>query len=250
MSGCRLNASVKDFLLLLANSPLSTIAASNAGLTGEVPDLTDVYASVDSILYGHWRSKLSQTLQGLDVSSNKLTALTVVPAGLRVDLSNNRIPLMVTPSAVAAATSRQIDVWLEGTQIANPEQLGQLLARELRLQDNYTRTVGSFACRELAQPWLRITPELFMPEEMCGCRAGYTGHATSCSPCPENTYSSEAWTRNPCCFGVQCDVSAGHGKSKLYLGVILNMLVCALEPGSEFASMQGVPSKQQIKQSR
>ena len=197
VTGCRLNAALKDFLLPLANSPLSTVAASSAGLTGEVLDLAGIAASVDGDLYSSWISKLSMTLQGLDVSSNSIAALTAVPARLRVDLGNNKIPVVITPSAVTVATRRQVELWLEGTQIGHPEELGQLLAHELRLQDNYTRTVGGFACRELVLPWLRITPELFMPEEMCGCRAGYTGHAITCSPCPANTYSSASWTCNP-----------------------------------------------------
>ena len=189
---------MKDFLLPLANTPLSTIAASSAGLSGEVPDLAaGIGAIVDGASYSAWTGKLSTTLQGLDVSSNSITGLPAVPANLRVDLGNNKIPVVVTPSAVVATTRRQVDMRLESTELANPGQLVQLLSRELRLQDNYTRIVGGFACRELVLPWLRITPELFMPEEMCGCRAGYTGHAITCSPCPANTYSSASWTCNP-----------------------------------------------------
>ena len=200
VSGCRLNASVTDLLSPLANSPVATIAASSAGLTGDVPDLADLDARVDGKWEGQWVSKLSRTLQALDLSGNNLTALTVLPASLRVDVSRNKIPLAVTPFALATATSRQVDMWLEGTQMANPGELRQLLQHELRLEVNYTRIVGGFACRELVEPWLRITPELFMPENMCACRAGYKGHATRCSPCPVNTYSNASWTRNAHAF--------------------------------------------------
>ena len=201
VSGCQLNASVRDFLLPLANTPLSTIAASSAGLTGDVADLAGITAIVDGFSYSSWTSKLSMTLQAIDISSNSIGALTGVPARLRVDLGNNRIALVVTRSVVAAATSRQVELWLEGTRIKNPEELGQLLPRELRPQDKFTTRTGStFACRELVLPWLRITPELFMPEEMCACRAGYTGHATTCTPCPADTYSGESWPCNDNAF--------------------------------------------------
>ena len=189
---------MKDLLVPLANSPLATIVAASSGITGEVPDLSDLDALVENTWQSQWMSKLSRTLQALDLSSNSVTALTVVPASLRVDLSTNKIPLRVSASALATATSRQVEVWLEGTQVANPGELGQLLPRELRLQDNYTRIVGGFACRELVKPWLRITPELFMPESMCACRAGYQGHATRCSPCPVDTYTNESWPCNAC----------------------------------------------------
>ena len=191
MSGCPLKSSVSNLLLPLSNTPLVTISASNAELTGEVPDLAAVRANVDKSWRTHWVSKLSQTLQALDVSSNKLTSLTALPACIRVDVSKNRIPLFLAPSIPVAATSRQVDMLLEGTRVANPEDLRQLLPHELRLQEKFTRIGGDFACRELLEPWLRITPELFMPEAMCGCRAGYKGHGANCSLCPANTYSSE-----------------------------------------------------------
>ena len=195
---------MKDFLFPLANSPLTTIAASSAALTGEVPDLATLSARVDGVWYSPWLSRLSQTLQVLDLSWNSLMSLTAVPASLRVDLSKNRVILDVAPSALAAATTRKVEVWLEGTQMANSGQLRQLLPQELRLQNNYTRTSGGFACRELVEPWLRVTPELFMPAEMCACRPGYMGHATSCSPCPANTYSNESRTCNA--HGFVCSI--------------------------------------------
>ena len=207
MSGCPLNATVKDLLIPLANSPLATIVASSAGITGEVPDLSDLDALVDNAWQSQWMSKLSRTLQALDLSSNSVTALTVIPASLRVDLSHNQVPLRLSPSALVTATSKQVELWLEGTELANPGDLEELLANELRLQQNYTRMVAGSACRELLKPWLRITPELFMPLQMCSCRAGYWGHATHCSPCPVDTYSSEPWLCDQC-FSVLHAVSA------------------------------------------
>ena len=196
MSGCRLNANVKDLLILLASSPLATIAASDAALTGDVPDLAALDAYVYNVWYPRWVSTLSQTLQALDVSSNSLASVRVLPASLRVDLSKNRIPLFLAPSILVTATSRQVELWLEDLKIANPEELRQLLPHELRLQQKFTRILGDSACRELVEHWIRITPELFMPEAMCGCRAGFNGNGTNCSPCPANTYSSESRTWN------------------------------------------------------
>ena len=196
VSGCPLNASLKDLLIPFANTPLATIAASNASLTGEVPDLAAVDAWVDGAYYSQWKSKLSQTLQTVDMSSNGLTSLAAVPAGVRVEVRSNVIPLRVAPAALVTATRRQVEVWLEGTKVANPEQLEQLLPNELQLQETFTRFGDDFACRALAQPWLRITPELFMPQHMCGCRAGHKGHGTSCSPCPADSFSNVSWRWN------------------------------------------------------
>ena len=99
----------KDFLFPLANTPLATILACRAGLTGEVPDLaTPLDTSVDGVWYNPWVSRLSQTLQVLDLSWNNVTSLIAVPASLRVDLSKNRVMLNAAPSALAFATTRRI----------------------------------------------------------------------------------------------------------------------------------------------
>ena len=35
-----------------------------------------------------------------------------------------------------------------------------------------------------------MSPNLFLPLDMCGCRPGYAGTGTNCSVCPANTFNS------------------------------------------------------------
>ena len=193
VSGCRLNGALEDLLLPLADTALTVLLASHAGLDGAMPNLADMRAMKDHVIYSNWlNSKLAGSLQVMDLSSNRLSTISFLPASVRAVLSDNTVPLAVAASVLQKAVQLDIEVWLRGTNLKNPAELQQLLPHELLLQKSYAVSAGSnFACRELVNPLLQVTPHIFMPEDMCGCRPGYAGFATSCAPCAENTYSTE-----------------------------------------------------------
>ena len=193
VSGCPLNGALEDLLLPLANTALTALSASGAGLHGSMPNLASMDAQVDRGTYSTWSGKLAASLQVVDLSSNHLSSMPFLPASVRVVLDDNAVPLAIAKSVLQKAVRLDIEVWLRGTRLKNPEELQQLLPQELLLQKSYAASDGSnFACRQLVNPLVQVTPHMFMPENMCGCRPGYTGFATSCAVCAEKTYSSDA----------------------------------------------------------
>jgi len=67
----------------------------------------------------------------------------------------------------------------------------QLLQKELKLQDSRSvsnKTEG-WACALPVAGTLRITPQLFLPEDMCACQAGFYGHGINCTACSPNTFA-------------------------------------------------------------
>ena len=191
VSGCQLNGSLADLLVPLADTPATSIAASGCGLSGAVPNLIEMSVRLNGIAYASFRTKLAQSLQTLDISANRLSSIASLPAALRVDLRQNAVPLKVKPYTLQEAVQRGIELWLDGTALQNPEDLQYLVNHVLRLRPEFAKSRWSFACRELVEPTLRVTPHIFMPEEMCACQAGFHGFATNCSPCPSDTYSTE-----------------------------------------------------------
>lgn len=176
------------------------IAASGCGLSGAVPDIRSMAAVVDKLTYGTWLSNLAKTLQVLDLSHNRIGSLASLPATLRMDLSHNAAPLLVMESVFVDAVRDRVDLWFVDTQLSNANDMQKLMSAELKLQKDYSRIRDGFACQEFQEPVLQVTPELFMPEQMCACRAGYMGSATNCSPCLENTYASATGTLQRNCF--------------------------------------------------
>ncbi|CAK9040803.1 unnamed protein product [Durusdinium trenchii] len=187
---CRLNASIEDLLYPLLDSSLVTVGASACGLVGDVPHLSGVAARKDGMAFSKYYGKLAQSLQVLDLSSNRLASLPAVPVATRLVLSQNEIPITVTPSALAEALRKGAEVWLEHAEVANWQELELSLPKELQLQETFGETREGFACKQLVEPLLRVTPSVFMPERMCACQPGYKGSAIHCSPCQDNTYTN------------------------------------------------------------
>ena len=63
--------------------------------------------------------------------------------------------------------------------------LGQT-AGFLRSVSNKTE---GWACALPVAGTLRITPQLFLPEDMCACQAGFYGHGINCTACSPNTFA-------------------------------------------------------------
>ena len=52
------------------------------------------------------------------------------------------------------------------------------------------RHAEGYTCTNFVVPTLRVTPELFLPEDMCTCQKGYSGRGASCEAnAPAQVYS-------------------------------------------------------------
>ena len=177
-------------LLPLAGTPVTNIAAARCGLTGSMVDLSMVDARVDGSGFW-WNSILGQSLQVLDLRHNNLKEVGTVHTKIRMDISHNGEALTVRPNVIQKAVKDGIDLWLFNTEISNREELHNLLMNELALDEIWVDSTKSYACRNLVAPNLRVSPHLFLPLNMCGCRPGYAGTGTNCSVCPANTFNSQ-----------------------------------------------------------
>jgi len=192
VSRCRFRGTLAQLLVPLAETALTSIAAAGNGLQGDMPNLNTMRIEVDGSLFEVWSSLLSESLRALDLSGNNITSLSILPLKLlRFDLSSNMRPLLISPLVLTEAVKKEVDLNLFRTRLANREEVKPLLQKELKLQE--TRSApeenAGYACIDLAASNLRVTPDRFLPEQMCACRPGHRGFGINCSSCPSNTFS-------------------------------------------------------------
>ncbi|CAK8995706.1 Leucine-rich repeat receptor-like serine/threonine-protein kinase RGI4 (Protein RECEPTOR OF RGF1 2) (Protein RGF1 INSENSITIVE 4) (Protein STERILITY-REGULATING KINASE MEMBER 2) [Durusdinium trenchii] len=187
---CRLNASIEDLLYPLLDSSLVTVGASACGLVGDVPHLSGVAARKDGMAFSKYYGKLAQSLQVLDLSSNRLASLPAVPVATRLVLSQNEIPITVTPSALAEALRKGAEVWLEHAEVANWQELELSLPKELQLQETFGETREGFACKQLVEPLLRVTPR-YTGILCSNCAEGYRATQNECKECTDARHISK-----------------------------------------------------------
>lgn len=187
-----MNGTVSDLLLPLARTPLSKIVASRCNLHGDVPQLDAIKsATIGSVTLASWRSPLADTLQTIDLSNNYITALDTLPSTVRVDLHGNKVALNVGRKALLQA-ARGVELNLKRVNLSNPTEARELLSKEITLAEAWTLTKESegYVCKDFVQDSIRVTPELFLPNEMCNCTKGYAGTGTNCSSCPADSFSA------------------------------------------------------------
>ncbi|CAE7618200.1 ESAG8C [Symbiodinium sp. CCMP2592] len=192
VSRCLFRGTVAQLLVPLAETPLASIAAAGNGLQGDMPNLNAMRLEVDGALFEVWGSLLSESLRALDLSGNNVTSLSILPLKLlRMDLSRNMGPLVISPLVLTEAVKKEVDLNLYRTRLANREEVEPLLRKELKLQETRSppEENAGYACIDLAATNLRVTPDRFLPEQMCVCRPGHKGFGTNCSSCPANTFS-------------------------------------------------------------
>ena len=132
MSSCSLNGSVAELLLPLAATPITRLSAADCGLHGELPALNALAVRVDGSRWEAWSSTLGEALQELDLSKNSIARLHSPPAGLRLlSLGHNAIPMTIDNVALAEAIRSRLDLNLQGTELANREEVRRLLGKEL-----------------------------------------------------------------------------------------------------------------------
>ena len=50
---------------------------------------------------------------------------------------------------------------------------------------------GGYACHDILTKSFLVTPEDFLPEQLCKCAPGWAGLGANCSRCPSNTFSND-----------------------------------------------------------
>ncbi|CAE7391857.1 RLK7 [Symbiodinium natans] len=212
---CPLNGSVAQLLLPLAATPIASLAASGCGLHGEVPALDMMQVQIDKTIFTSWSSMLKETLHALDISSNAVTSLYSLPSTLQLDLRHNTVPLTIGSQTLAEAAHLRLDLNLEGTQLANREEVRTLLGTELELSKSrsYANETGGYICAGFTLASLHVTPDLFLPDDMCVCLQGYQGTGTMCKTCPASTFAAEEGQTR--CEPCPANSSAPQGSSSL-----------------------------------
>ena len=116
VSRCRFRGTLAQLLVPLAETALTSIAAAGNGLQGEMPNLNAMRLEVDGTRYEVWGSVLSESLRALDLSENNLTSLSILPLKLlRIDVSRNMGPLVISPVVLAEAVKTEVDLNLYRT---------------------------------------------------------------------------------------------------------------------------------------
>ena len=193
VSGCPLRGSLQDLLLILAASPaVSRVVADGSNLTGSVRSERLERVHVNGVTRNVWTSLLSQSLQNLEVSNNQISAVEALLPSTHLGLARNGGPLRLANGLLQEALSKAVSVDLQGTSLTDasrPEHLltnGALQITERIIMSDERRGI---ACRGLVSSTLQVSPDLFLPDRLCGCLAGWQGSGVSCRMCPPNWYS-------------------------------------------------------------
>ncbi|CAK9032585.1 unnamed protein product [Durusdinium trenchii] len=183
VSGSQLNLTTQELLEPLKFTRITRLLAANCALHGSVP-------SLKGWPFGR---TLSGSLQVLDLSHNRMDAVSAdswLPK-IRLDLSHNAHPLRVSAEVLRRVIKSGMELWLTRTELANRDEVMGLWQTELSPQEAWTpRPSQGFECQDLSNPNLRVTPELFLPEQMCSCSPGFFGKGADCQQCSNGTYSA------------------------------------------------------------
>lgn len=135
-----------------------------------------------------WR----RNLLTLDLSQNNISELADLPVEPnlgRVSLRENA-PLRVAPGVLAKALSQEIILDLSETLLVNTEEAERL---PWKITDVFVfrNQTGGYACKDVVNSEIKVTPSKFLPQRWCTCQAGWFGSGATCRICPENTFSDE-----------------------------------------------------------
>ncbi|CAK9044458.1 T-complex protein 1 subunit gamma (TCP-1-gamma) (CCT-gamma) (Chaperonin subunit CCTV gamma) [Durusdinium trenchii] len=201
LSGCPVNSSMEALLMPLAMSSLTVIKAASAGLFGEVPKLQGRvcthYVSADKACYLQevpFRLPFYHTLRILDFSENLVTiAEPPFAVGSRVLLRGIH-GLRLGRNFLAAAVGWQVMLDMRWSELENQEGALELLTEGIMKcteSFDFRDDQAGFACRELVEGTLQVTPSKFLPDRLCRCVPGWHGTGAACIRCPQGTFSEQ-----------------------------------------------------------
>eukprot|EP00913_Durusdinium_trenchii_P028057 g26305.t1 len=201
LSGCPVNSSMEALLMPLAMSSLTVIKAASAGLFGEVPKLQGRvcthYVSADKACYLQevpFRLPFYHTLRILDFSESLVTiAEPPFAVGSRVLLRGIH-GLRLGRNFLAAAVGWQVMLDMRWSELENQEGALELLTEGIMKcteSFDFRDDQAGFACRELVEGTLQVTPSKFLPDRLCRCVPGWHGTGAACIRCPQGTFSEQ-----------------------------------------------------------
>ena len=204
MSDCPLNGPVADLLLpLRASGHLARMVARRANLSGHLPDIACLREGrVDGVLYSSYCGlPLSTSLQTLDLSGNKITAVDALNVQASVSLADNQ-RMAFAKGILEDALKHNLQLELTGTDVTHLEGISRLVvtgALNMTAQPTTINATGGYGCHDVASSSLKVSPHLFFPEGLCACLEGYQGQGTQCRQCTPGFFS-EAFnsTCRPC----------------------------------------------------
>ena len=180
--------------MLAASKALAKISARSSNLSGALPDLGDLsLVEVDGGRYGKYRTPLSNSLQVLDLSRNRIQRVEGLNAQSLLSLAGNA-NVDITRGLLRAALQNGIRLDLTDVALTNVSEARKLLAtKALSRTDGRTITdaKGGFSCYGLQSALLQVTPARFLPSTLCGCQPGWHGSGVDCKPCSKDHYSDE-----------------------------------------------------------
>jgi len=197
VSGCPLSGKVEDFFRILVHATrISQISASGCNLTGTLKDpssfrLDDAFGST-----------VKDSLLVLDVSNNSIQHVECLPRRAKIMLSHNNRPLNFSHRVLAQASDNKQELDLRGSRLASFDETHELWMQgkfnwttELSAR-NTTAGYGCFGLDPASTTLLGFGPDL-LPDEMCGCLAGFFGKGTTCALCNDTSYN-EGFNQSSC----------------------------------------------------
>ncbi|CAE7718680.1 SIK1 [Symbiodinium sp. CCMP2456] len=194
VSRCLVHGPVEDLLWPLAASPcLVKLAAAGNNLTGPLPDFENMHlVSVNGDIRKHYKSFLSSVLQSLDLSGNQLDRIEGLVAGTLLALRDNTLPVTFAAGVLQQALDRSVHLDLTGVTLSNSDEAMLLFAKQRIKTTRLVATtdiVNGFACFDLQDSVLQVTPDRFLPQLLCGCSPGHSGLGTYCLKCSAGRYN-------------------------------------------------------------
>ena len=197
VSNIPMNGLAERFLTMLGECPtLSTIKASNCSLKGTVPNLGKLAGKVDGVMYTGWISPLSGSLQNLDLGANDISEVSSLPMKIQsVSFAKMKTRVHFQKGVLRDASSKKILLDLSGVRLMNSSEAADMWQHEeLRSTSQFTMIdkTNGFQCKDLEGSSLRVTPHLFLPNQLCQCLVGWIGTGAACRKCPKDTFRDEA----------------------------------------------------------
>ena len=188
-----MNGLAERFLTMLGECPsLSTIKASNCSLKGTVPNLGKLPVKGDGIVRAAWVSSLSESLQNLDLGANDISEVSGLPVKIQsLSLAKMNTGVHFQKGVLRDASSKKILLDLSGVRLMNSSEAADMWqGEELRGTSQFSMIdkANGFQCKDLEGSSLRVTPHMFLPNQLCQCLVGWIGTGAACQKCPKDTF--------------------------------------------------------------
>ncbi|CAE7599876.1 inlA [Symbiodinium sp. CCMP2456] len=130
VSGCPVNRDVMDLVVpLAACKSLAKVAASNAHLSGDLLDLTDLAVEIDGKSHSSVTAPLAGALQVLDLSGNLIHQVTAVNAHSVLSLADNGQAVEMPHGTLRKALEDGVRLDLTNVALVDDSEAKELIAK-------------------------------------------------------------------------------------------------------------------------